>query len=77
MEDMYKPVKHSGLVMPRRALSQDPLMFSGSLRFNLDFQGHHSDEEIWAALRLARLDRLVMDMPLKLDEPVEETLGCC
>jgi ABC-type multidrug transport system fused ATPase/permease subunit len=52
-------------------------MFSGSLRFNLDFQGHHSDEEIWAALRLARLDRLVMDMPLKLDEPVEETLGCC
>lgn len=51
---------------------QDPLMFSGTLRFNLDFQGHHSDEEIWAALRLARLDRLVMDMPLKLDEPVEE-----
>lgn len=51
---------------------QDPLMFSGTLRFNLDFQGHHSDEEIWAALRLARLDGLVMDMPLKLDEPVEE-----
>ena len=54
---------------------QDPLMFSGTLRFNLDFQGHHTDEEIWAALRLARLEKQVMEMPLKLDEPVQEKLN--
>lgn len=56
---------------------QDPLMFSGTLRFNLDFQGHHTDEEIWAALRLARLEKQVMEMPLKLDEPVQEQLNLC
>lgn len=50
-------------------------MFSGTLRFNLDFQGHHTDEEIWAALRLARLEKQVMEMPLKLDEPVQEKLN--
>lgn len=52
-------------------------MFSGTLRFNLDFQGHHTDEEIWAALRLARLEKQVMEMPLKLDEPVQEKLNLC
>lgn len=52
-------------------------MFSGTLRFNLDFQGHHTDEEIWAALRLARLEKQVMEMPLKLDEPVQEKLNFC
>lgn len=67
---------HSTYKMTRNSiLSQDPLMFSGTLRFNLDFQSHHSDEEIWNALRLARLEKLVMDLPSQLDEMVQEILG--
>mmetsp|Transcript_57534 Transcript_57534/g.186935 ORF Transcript_57534/g.186935 Transcript_57534/m.186935 type:complete len:374 (-) Transcript_57534:147-1268(-) len=51
---------------------QDPLMFSGTLRSNLDFHGCHGDEELWAALRLARLEAQVRALPLGLDEPVQE-----
>lgn len=51
---------------------QDPLMFSGSLRSNLDLHGQHSDAELLAALRLAHLEEQVHGMPQKLDEPVQE-----
>lgn len=51
---------------------QDPLMFSGTLRSNLDFHGRHSEAELWAALRLARLESQVISLPLGLEEPVRE-----
>lgn len=34
---------------------QDPVLFSGSLRFNLDPFGTHTDSEMWEVLRLVRL----------------------
>ena len=30
---------------------QDPVIFSGSVRYNLDPFGQHSDKEIWMALQ--------------------------
>ena len=37
---------------PLRGLyPQDPVIFSGSVRYNLDPFGQHSDEEIWMALQ--------------------------
>ena len=30
---------------------QDPVIFSGSVRYNLDPFGKHSDQEIWMALQ--------------------------
>ncbi|CAE7247979.1 Abcc1 [Symbiodinium sp. CCMP2592] len=51
---------------------QGPLMFSGSLRSNLDLHGQYSDAELLAALRLAHLEEQVQGMPGKLDEPVQE-----
>jgi len=36
-------------------IPQDPVLFSGSLRFNLDPFGTHTDSEMWEVLRLVRL----------------------
>ena len=33
----------------------DPVLFSGTLRINLDPFYHHNDDELWKALELAHL----------------------
>ena len=35
--------------------SQDPVLFSGTLRHNLDPFSQYSDEAVWAALRQSHL----------------------
>ena len=47
-------------------LPQEPPLFSGTLRFNLDPDGRHSDEEMWEALRLVTMT------PTSLDEVVAQ-----
>lgn len=42
-------------------IPQDPVMFSGSLRFNVDPFEEHSDADIWAALEAAHLKPFVTD----------------
>lgn len=54
-------------------IPQDPTLFSGSLRYNLDPFGEHSDEEIWSALELAHLKNHVMNMDNRLDGIVLES----
>jgi ABC-type multidrug transport system fused ATPase/permease subunit len=47
-----------GLTTLRRGLSmipQDPFMFSGTVRRNLDPFGQHSDSEVWEALEQVRM----------------------
>eukprot|EP01039_Chlorochromonas_danica_P005988 gene5988-6595_t len=39
---------------------QEPTLFRGSLRSNMDPFGEHSDEEIWTALRAARLEEKLL-----------------
>ncbi len=36
-------------------IPQDPVLFEGTLRYNLDVQGKHSDEELWSTLDLVGL----------------------
>jgi len=51
---------------------QDPLLFTGSLRHNLDPLGAYTDGRIWDALRCAHLDSLVRSFPGELDYQVTD-----
>ena len=53
-------------------IPQDPVLFTGSLRYNLDPQGAASDADIWDALRSVELAAFVSDTPAGLDTPVAE-----
>ncbi|XP_054699047.1 multidrug resistance-associated protein 1 isoform X2 [Grus americana] len=46
---------------------QDPVLFSGSLRMNLDPLNHYSDADIWTALELTHLKNFVADLPDQLE----------
>lgn len=53
-------------------IPQDPVLFSGSIRMNLDPFGAHSDEILWDALRKSNLEQAVRDLPGGLDFQVSE-----
>ena len=48
-------------------IPQEPVIFSESVRQNLDPTGHYTDEELWEALRKVQLDRFVAEKSEKLD----------
>ncbi|XGW32573.1 hypothetical protein V3C99_017265 [Haemonchus contortus] len=51
---------------------QDPVLFSGTLRFNLDPFDAYTDEEIWNALRNAHLEPFVSSLAEKLQHQISE-----
>ncbi|MFT7798876.1 multidrug resistance-associated protein 1-like isoform X1 [Arapaima gigas] len=53
-------------------IPQDPVLFSGTLRMNLDPFNHYSDEEIWQALELSHLKNFVFQLPDKLNHECSE-----
>ena len=44
-------------------IPQDPVLFSGSLRMNLDPFDNHTDDQIWTALEHAHLKAFVGNLP--------------
>ncbi|KAF9964442.1 Canalicular multispecific organic anion transporter 1, partial [Actinomortierella ambigua] len=42
-------------------IPQDPTLFEGSLRFNLDPLSRFSDQELWQVLEMAELKSFVQD----------------
>lgn len=53
-------------------IPQDPVLFSGTLRFNLDPFFYHTDDEIWRALEYANLKKFAENLPYKLDQEITE-----
>ncbi|XP_051011502.1 ATP-binding cassette sub-family C member 9 [Acomys russatus] len=51
---------------------QDPILFSGSIRFNLDPECKCTDDRLWEALEIAQLKNLVKSLPGGLDATVTE-----
>lgn len=51
---------------------QEPALFSGTLRFNLDPYNKYTDDEIWLALERTSMKEVAMDMPDRLDGEVQE-----
>eukprot|EP00158_Paraphelidium_tribonemae_P007083 Partr_v1_DN28105_c1_g1_i1_m55327 putative ATP-binding cassette, sub-family C (CFTR MRP), member len=48
-------------------IPQDPVLFAGSVRSNLDPTGEHADADLWAALDSAELTEKVQSLEGKLD----------
>ena len=46
---------------------QDPVLFSGSLRLNLDPFGCYGDDQLWTALQRAHLKDYVIGLQGQLD----------
>ena len=69
-------VTHLGLHNLRSKLAiipQDPVLFTGSLRFNLDPLGEHSDANLWNVLQLSHLkNHVVQNLVQGLDHEVSE-----
>ncbi|XP_038001480.1 multidrug resistance-associated protein 5 isoform X3 [Motacilla alba alba] len=64
-----------GLADLRSKLSiipQEPVLFSGTVRSNLDPFNQYSEEQIWAALERTHMKECVAQLPMKLDSEVME-----
>ncbi|WOL09935.1 ABC transporter C family member 5-like isoform X1 [Canna indica] len=53
-------------------IPQDPTLFEGTIRVNLDPLEEHTDQEVWQALDKCQLGEVIRQKPQKLDAPVLE-----
>ncbi|EFC39720.1 predicted protein [Naegleria gruberi] len=65
-----KRLRQSLLIIP-----QQPVLFTGTIRYNLDIFNEFTDKEIWSALERVHLKNKIRSMEKKLDEPVTENGG--
>ncbi len=56
-------------------IPQEPILFSGSVRRNLDPFGERSDERLWEVLDKVQLKTVINSFPQKLDQLLSESGG--
>ncbi|KAL3196873.1 hypothetical protein MRX96_014967 [Rhipicephalus microplus] len=66
---VMRPSEKVGIIT---IIPQEPVLFCGSLRLNLDPKGERTDEQVWAALDKAHLKDFFKKKAEKLDFLVEE-----
>ncbi|XP_036105449.1 multidrug resistance-associated protein 4 isoform X2 [Molossus molossus] len=54
-------------------IPQDPVLFTGTMRKNLDPFNEHTDEELWNALTEVQLKEAIEDLPGKMDTELAES----
>lgn len=71
----HKSIHHIPLKRIRKNLAvipQDPALFMGSLRSNIDRYRHVTDEQVWTVLKKVSLEEFVKNLPGQLDFKVFE-----
>ena len=53
-------------------IPQDPVLFSGSLRMNLDPFNNYSDEQLWETLKMSHLESFVTNLKEGLEHEIAE-----
>lgn len=64
------PVSEIGLDTVREHVAtvlQSPALFNDSVRQNITMGRDYSDEAVWEAIKIAQLEKVITDMPKKLD----------
>uniref|UniRef100_A0A8C9DN19 Multidrug resistance-associated protein 4 n=1 Tax=Prolemur simus TaxID=1328070 RepID=A0A8C9DN19_PROSS len=54
-------------------IPQEPVLFTGTMRKNLDPFNEHTDEELWNALNEVQLKEAIEDLPGKMDTELAES----
>lgn len=53
-------------------IPQEPVLFSGTMRYNLDPFDEYTDEKLWSALEEVKLKDAIADMPAGLQSKISE-----
>ena len=67
-----RALRRGGVAQAAALVPQSTFVFDDTIRGNVDLTGALADEEVWAALRLARADGFVAGLPDGLDTKVGE-----
>ncbi len=56
-------------------IPQEPVLFSGTMRYNLDPFDDYSDDKLWSALEEVKLKAAVLELPHGLNSRITEGGG--